>query len=69
MKQGELVEIVHFNRWGGASRTGRRGVILSMAYCGYDNESTRWNVFIEGEILVFAEMMLGKVPEVWRKIG
>ncbi len=69
MKQGELVEIIHFNRWGGASRTGRRGIVLSSTYCGYDKESTRWNVLVDGKITIFAEKMLGTVSETWRKIG
>jgi len=62
VKSGELVEIIQFSRWGGIRRTGRWAIVLSTAYQGYDKESTRWNVLIDGEVLVMMEKMLGK-PE------
>jgi hypothetical protein len=69
MRIGDLVEIINFNRWGGISRTGRRGIVLNMAYCGYDSDSSRWNVLVDGEVIVFMEKMLGRCPEVWKRLN
>ena len=63
MKSGEIVEIIRFNRWGGIARTGRVGIVLKRAYCGYDSDSSRWSVLVGGEVIIFMQKMLGKFPE------
>ena len=63
MKVGELVQIWKINRWGGRSKTCRKGVILKCVYTGYDRKLSRWEILEEGSKIIMTEKMIEVISE------
>ncbi len=63
MLPGDIVKVVSISRWGGISQTDRKGILISTAYTGYDPMSTRWNVLLDGEVIIFSQKVLRKISD------
>jgi hypothetical protein len=61
MKEGDLVEFVNVNTWGGRSPTGEIGIVMKRTYMSYEKSFTKWDVLFKDGIVNTQEKYLRSV--------
>ena len=54
IEKGDVVEVLRVSRWGGKSRTGKKGLVVRRLYLAYEIDHNKWEVLMEDGRMITA---------------